>query len=104
MACIFESGCLSKDIYQSKVNACKKKFVHDNEEVENCIGLSDECRNCIESSISSNTDIQSKCCYKDSQDLVENFFKKNMSWIIPVVVISVLLVIGLIIFLIITIL
>lgn len=103
MSCIFESGCLSKDRYQSKVNACKKQFAGDNEELENCIGLSNECRDCIESSISSNTDIQSKCCYKDSED-IENFFKKNMNWIIPVVVISVLLVIGLIIFLIMTIL
>ena len=104
MACIFESGCLSKDRYQSKVNACKKQFRDDNEELENCIGLSVECSNCIENSISSNTDIQSKCCYKNPQDLIENFFKKNMSWIIPVVVISGLIVIGLIIFLIITIL
>lgn len=103
MACVFESRCLSNDRYQSKVNACKKQFA-DSEEVENCIGLSNECRNCIENNISSNTDIQSKCCYKDPQDLIENFFKKNMIWIIPVVVISALIVIGLIIFLIITIL
>lgn len=100
---MFESGCLSKDRYEDKVNACKQKYGDNNEELEKCLGLSNDCRSCIEDSISSNTDIQSRCCYKDSREFIEDFFKKNMTWVIPVIVISSLIVLGLIIFLIISI-
>lgn len=103
---MFESRCLSKDIYEDKVNACKKQFAGDFniEELDKCIGLSPNCKNCIDYSISSNTDIHSKCCRDDTHPLVEDFFEKNMNWVIPVIVITGLILLALIILLVISIL
>jgi hypothetical protein len=93
MACILESPCLSKSKYQDKLDACKKKYT--GKELEECMGLSDECLSCM-GGLSSNIDIHSKCCSTDSQEFVEGFFKKNMVWFIPLVVVSGTMIISLI--------
>ena len=97
---MFESGCLSKDIYEDKINTCKKRFGTDymNEELENCIGLSKECMECISSN--TDTDIQSKCCSMDHSEVVDDFLKTNISWVIPLIDISTFIVLFLILFLI----
>lgn len=91
MACTLESPCLNTDRYISKLKACQKSHPND---VKTCMGLSNECAKCIEG-IDPN-DIHQKCCSSDPQEFVDDFFKKNLMWVIPVMVIGVLIIIVLI--------
>ena len=94
MSCTFEAACLNTDKYKDKLEACKKTNPNN---VNVCMGLSNECMSCIQGLAPG--EIHSKCCSTDPNEFVESFFKTNMKWLIPVIVIGGLFLLVLIILL-----